>query len=280
MRLGNAPTAVQRSRAWALYGGEPLQVAGVGVVIVAAYIGGMLLNDVIDQSFDEKHHPDRPLPQGLIPRFHAIAAAVFCGMLCLTLAGGSAQTEAVILLAAIGLYSWLHKTSVWMAALLLGTCRGMAVLLAAAMLGDGASGISTPIVLTLTVAHGAAGAAITVAASQEHRQRPGPGGLVPLARLLPLVVFVLARSSWKCLRRLGHRSRHVGHAGMARLGTRMRAEAPKRASRAGGGRGSRGSPRLIWWWLVGAACAIDGIGGHLFCSFSRLAAISPRNLRH
>ena len=192
MRLGNAPTAVSAlAGAWALYGGEPLQVAGVGVAIVAAYIGGMLLNDVIDQSFDEKHHPDRPLPQGLIPRFHAIAAAVFCGMLCLTLAGGSAQTEAVILLAAIGLYSWLHKASVWMAALLLGTCRGMAVLLAAAMLGDGASGISTPIVLTLTVAHGAAGAAITVAASQEHRQRPGPGGLVPLARLLPLVVFVL-----------------------------------------------------------------------------------------
>ena len=43
MRLGNAPTAVSAlAGAWALYGGEPLQVAGVGVAIVAAYIGGML----------------------------------------------------------------------------------------------------------------------------------------------------------------------------------------------------------------------------------------------
>ena len=192
MRLGNAPTAVSAiAGAWALYGGEPLQVAGVGVAIVAAYIGGMLLNDVFDQSFDEEYHPNRSLPQGLLPRSQVIAAAIFCGILCLTLAGRLAQTEAVILVASIGLYSWCHKASVWMAALLLGICRGMAVLLAAAMLGDGASGISTPIVLTLTLAHGAAGAAITVAASKEHRQRPGPGGVVPLARLLPLVVFVL-----------------------------------------------------------------------------------------
>ena len=192
MRLGNAPTALSAiAGAWALYGGKPLQVAGVGMAIVAAYIGGMLLNDVFDQSFDEKYHPDRPLPQGLIPRSHVIAAASFCGILCLTLAGRFALTEAVILVAAVGLYSWYHKSSVWMAALLLGTCRGVAVLMAAAMLGDGASGISTPIVLTLTVAHGAAGAAITLAASQEHRQRPGPVGLVPLVRLLPLVVFVL-----------------------------------------------------------------------------------------
>lgn len=192
MRLGNAPTALSAiAGAWALYGGEPFQVASVGVAIVAAYIGGMLLNDVFDQSFDEKHHPDRPLPRGLIPRSHVIAAAMFCGVLCLTLAGRLAQTEALILVAAIALYSWCHKSSVWLAALLLGGCRGLAVLVAAAMLGDGASGISTPIVLTLTVAHGAAGAAITVAASQEHRQRPGPGGVVPFTRLLPLVVFIL-----------------------------------------------------------------------------------------
>ena len=237
MRLGNAPTAVSAlAGAWALYGGEPLQVAGVGVVIVAAYIGGMLLNDVIDQSFDEKHHPDRPLPQGLIPRFHAIAAAVFCGVLCLTLAGGSAQTEAVILLAAIGLYSWLHKISVWMAALLLGTCRGMAVLLAAAMLGDGASGISTPIVLTLTVAHGAAGGGHHGGGESGASTTSGTGRLGSFGEASPASGLRSARSSGKCLRRLGHRSRHVGHAGMARLGTRMRAETPKRPSRAGGGR--------------------------------------------
>ncbi|MEC8770009.1 MAG: UbiA family prenyltransferase [Planctomycetota bacterium] len=192
MRLGNAPTVLSAlTGAWALYGGEPFQVAGVGVAIVAAYIGGMLLNDVFDLPFDQLHHPDRPLPQGSISRSHGIAAAILCGILTLALAGSQAQTEAVILLAAIVLYSWCHKSSVWRAALLLGICRGMAVLLAAATLGDGASGISTPIVLTLTIAHGAGGAAITVAASQEHQQRPGPGGVVPLTRLLPLGVFVL-----------------------------------------------------------------------------------------
>ena len=126
--------------AWALYGGEPLQVAGVGVAIVAAYIGGMLLNDVIDQSFDEKHHPDRPFPR-VDPAFSCDCRGSLLRHAVFDLAGGSAQTEAVILLAAIGLYSWLHKLQ-FGCALLLGTCRGMAVLLAAAMLGDGASGIS------------------------------------------------------------------------------------------------------------------------------------------
>ena len=192
MRLGNAPTALSSiAGAWALYGGESSEVACVGLAIVAAYVGGMLLNDVFDLSFDLEHHPQRPLPQELVPRSQVILAAIFCGILCLGLAWNLAQTEAVILLTAIVLYSWCHKSSVWLAALLLGTCRGMAVLVAAAMLGDGASGISTPIVLTLTLAHGAAGAAITMAASQEHRQRPGPGGLVPLTRLLPLGTFIL-----------------------------------------------------------------------------------------
>ena len=71
------PPPVQPSRARGLCTAESPSVAGVGVAIVAAYIGGMLLNDVIDQSFDEKHHPDRPLPQGLIPRFHVDRCSSF-----------------------------------------------------------------------------------------------------------------------------------------------------------------------------------------------------------
>ena len=182
----NAPTAVQRSGRGSLRRRTSPSCRGWGGT--SRYIGGMLLNDVIDQSFDQ-HHPNRPLPQGLISRLHAIAAAIFCGILCLTLAGASAQTEALIVLAAVGLYSWLHKASVWMAALLLGTCRGMAVLLAAAMLGDGASGISTPIV----DAHGGpwgGGGAITVAASQSIDNVRDRGAWF-LWRGFPLMVFVL-----------------------------------------------------------------------------------------
>ena len=61
-RLGNAPTALSAlAGAWALYGdgGEPLRVAGVGLALVAAYIGGMFLNDVFDVRFDQQHNPDR-----------------------------------------------------------------------------------------------------------------------------------------------------------------------------------------------------------------------------
>ncbi|MAV55813.1 MAG: hypothetical protein CMJ28_07670 [Phycisphaerae bacterium] len=192
-RLGNAPTALSAlAGAWALYGdgGEPLRVAGVGLALVAAYIGGMFLNDVFDVRFDQQHNPDRPLPLGVVSRLDVILAAGMCGVICLGMAGSTARTEALVLVGAIVLYSWCHKSSPWLAAVLLGTCRGMAVLLAAAMLGDGASGISTPPVLTLTIAHAAAGAAITLAASQEHRERPGPGGLVPLVRLIPIGVFI------------------------------------------------------------------------------------------
>ena len=237
--------------AWALYGGEPFQVAGVGVAIVAAYIGGMLLNDVFDLPFDQLHHPDRPLPQGFISRSHGIAAAILCGILTLALAGSQAQTEAVILLAAIVLYSWCHKSSVWRAALLLGICRGMAVLLAAAMLGDGASGISTPIVLTLTVAHGAGGAAITVAASQEHQQRPGPGGVVPLTRLLPLGVFVLLDPREVRLQ-TGRRILACGpcwDGWFGKLHASESGEAMSRDRRLG--LGLPASRRWIWWLLRG-----------------------------
>ena len=94
MRLGNAPTALSSiAGAWALYGGESSEVACVGLAIVAAYVGGMLLNDVFDLSFDQKHHPQRPLPQKLVPRSQVILAAIFCGILCLGLAWNLAQTS-------------------------------------------------------------------------------------------------------------------------------------------------------------------------------------------
>ena len=244
------PPPFRRSRAVGSVRRRALQVAGVGVAIVAAYIGGMLLNDVIDQSFDEKHHPDRPLPQGLIPascdrRGSLLRRAVFdsgwwlrpnrsghfaccdCAVFLVSQIVGLAGRVASGDLPRHGGPAGCSHVGRWGQRYFNANCvdtyrrtwgRGCS------HHGGGESGAPA------TAWSGWSGSFDQAFASWGLRSARPPG---------------------KYVYRLGDGSWHVGHAGMVGLGSCMRAKAAKRPSRRRWLHGLRGSPRLIWWWHRG-----------------------------
>lgn len=112
------------------------------------YVGGCFLGDAIDAKFDEAHKPDRPIPSGVLSR-----KGVFTGAIVMLLSGSliplyisyglippelrpSSHAHLLsipALVAAIVLYSWLHKKSPWFGLPLIGACRFFLVLFGGAM---------------------------------------------------------------------------------------------------------------------------------------------------
>lgn len=95
------------------------------VLASAAYLGGAMLNDVIDVEFDRRHRPERPIPSGRVSAAGAAVAAA--AALALSGAGfvllaGSSVTWAALMVAVIAAYDWLHKR--WLGAIaLMAACR-------------------------------------------------------------------------------------------------------------------------------------------------------------
>ena len=114
------------------------------------YLGGMVLNDVFDVELDRVERPNRPIPAGLITRK---AAAVLGGLLILTgvgcaaLASGTTDFSPVVIAAVLAavvlLYDALLKNTV-LAALGMGTCRFLNVMLGASCCGSWAEVWATP----------------------------------------------------------------------------------------------------------------------------------------
>ncbi|MDA3874713.1 MAG: UbiA family prenyltransferase, partial [Kiritimatiellae bacterium] len=95
-------------------------VAGVGV----AYVFGMALTDVMDVQQDRVERPERPLPSGAI-------SATQGGIACLVLGAGAfllhPEPSMAGLLGCIVLYTSLKSFHVLTGALLMASCRGMAL---------------------------------------------------------------------------------------------------------------------------------------------------------
>ena len=146
-RVSNLPTVWSNILAGAALSGGALQPASTVILISAVslmYVGGMFLNDAMDADWDKEHGLDRPIPQGEISRSAVLTAAIV-----LLLAGQSVLASqfflspdrmpgvclaGVALLLFIVLYNWSHKWfshSTW----LMGACRFMVYLTAAAVLG-------------------------------------------------------------------------------------------------------------------------------------------------
>jgi len=107
--------------------------------IVAAsllfYAGGLIMNDLVDRPVDARERPDRPLPSGRIHPVAARAVLTLCfvaGVACAASAGRMPLFVALILMIAITGYNLLHRAGP-AAALLMGACRGLNVLLGAAL---------------------------------------------------------------------------------------------------------------------------------------------------
>ncbi|MAB83132.1 MAG: hypothetical protein CMJ24_06815 [Phycisphaerae bacterium] len=146
MRISNLPTCVTNVMTGCVIGIaslpkddpgpyiDPARFALVLVGVVGFYLGGMILNDVVDATRDLRDSPHRPIPSGRIGRgTAAIVAGILLaiGWVGCTLAGGvPGGIAATALLACILLYELLHGAT-WPAIVLMGMCRGLVYVVAA-----------------------------------------------------------------------------------------------------------------------------------------------------
>jgi 4-hydroxybenzoate polyprenyltransferase len=108
------------------------------LVLVSAtllYLGGGLLNDVFNAEFDKAHHPERPLPSGVI----SWKVVWRCGLVLLALgalllfgAGTFTASLGLCLVVCIVLFNALHRVTPW-SSVLLGMCRLFVYLLGASI---------------------------------------------------------------------------------------------------------------------------------------------------
>jgi 4-hydroxybenzoate polyprenyltransferase len=142
----------------------PETVASVDVLagpLVAAslfYTGGMILNDAFDVSFDRVARPERPIPRGDVSTREAfiIGGVSLAAGLALLAGDGRTFVLGLLLAAAVVLYDWRHKQNA-VAPLVMGACRGLVYLIAAASVGGPSTaafvgaGVITAYVVGLTV---------------------------------------------------------------------------------------------------------------------------------
>ncbi len=190
-RISNLPTVWTNVLVGALLAGGHVADHRLPLLMFALslfYVAGMFLNDAFDREFDARHRPERPIPAGEVSARQVFVIGF--GLLALGLAGVTAATgptawqalaDAVALAAMIVLYDAHHKGNV-LSPLLMGLCRVLVVLTAAAGFA-----VSLPVTVYLAAAALLCHLiGLTYIAKQEHLQRIG--NLWPLAFLaVPLV---------------------------------------------------------------------------------------------
>lgn len=141
------------------------------------YVGGMLLNDVLDADWDKQHQNPRPINQGRVRQelvqtvaVFCLASAVFLILILAWLKNGAADlwpslAASLFLLLVICAYNLWHKQfrhSVW----LMGLCRFGVYLVAATL-------VATPDLQLLMAGAVLAGfiAGVTYLAQQEHQNQ-------------------------------------------------------------------------------------------------------------
>ncbi|MBI2192112.1 MAG: UbiA family prenyltransferase [Planctomycetes bacterium] len=109
-------------------------LASVLVACACLYAGGVALNDLLDLSWDRVHRPERPIPSG---RVSTRIAAMLVGVLFLAalvasgLTGRRSLNLCAVLVLSITLYNRCSKAWAPLAAVLMGTCRALNLLLGA-----------------------------------------------------------------------------------------------------------------------------------------------------
>lgn len=146
-RPGNVLTSVADAAAgWALVGGDSLPaLALIAGASASLYAGGITLNDVCDAPQDATNRPERPIPAGLITRRAAAAQAAVLLALGVALAAAAVIASdpapaavAATLAITIILYNIYLKRSAAPAALSMGACRGLNILLGVSIAGASA----------------------------------------------------------------------------------------------------------------------------------------------
>jgi 4-hydroxybenzoate polyprenyltransferase len=143
LRISNVPTVWSNALVGAAVGvvarpGHSMPWAAAVVAVAAGslfYVAGMALNGVADVEVDRVERPERPLPSGRIARGAAtafFAVVMVLGLALLTPWGVAALAMGAILCGLIVAYNLLHRIGAW-TVVLMGACRGMVYVLAAAV---------------------------------------------------------------------------------------------------------------------------------------------------
>lgn len=148
-----------------------------GAVTGLLYVGGMILNDVVDADRDAARGISRPIPAGRVSRRVAGAVAIACLVAGVAVAAGAAGAVAggwALALAACVVGYDLLKEQGAVALGLMGACRGLIIPLAAALQDVGP--IPAGPVLLVAGSLAAYVTLVTVAARGEHEAASrGPG---------------------------------------------------------------------------------------------------------
>lgn len=154
-----------------------------GLVVIASaglYLGGMVLNDILDEAKDAQERPNRPIPSGRVSRknawiFYGVLTVI--GLMAAFAASGLSAAVAATIVLLVWLYDGPLKRTV-LGPPAMGACRsGNIILGASAGLGTWTS-ISDPKVYWVAAAMGVYICGLTLFARKEASETPGRTGLI------------------------------------------------------------------------------------------------------
>jgi 4-hydroxybenzoate polyprenyltransferase len=188
--VSNLPTVWTNVLTGAVLAGGVWHDGRTGVVVVAMslfYVGGMYLNDYFDRGIDARERPGRPIPAGDVAADLVVAIGfglLAAGVALVATVGLAATVCALGLAALIVAYDLFHKGNP-VAPVMMGACRMLVYLGAAAATTGGIPGF----VVIASLALLAYIAGLTYAARQESLDRVG--NLWPLAALSAPMIIAL-----------------------------------------------------------------------------------------
>lgn len=155
---------------------------------ILLYMAGLALNDWADRAEDARERPERPIPSGRLNASTVLTAAIFLSaaamLLTFIFCGTASALTATLLLLMIVLYNLFAKHIRILGPLVMGSCRGLSLILGATAAGWRPASpdiiASTSLALTLYIA------ALTSIAADETASGP-----VGLKRWLPALVTFL-----------------------------------------------------------------------------------------
>ncbi len=166
--------------------GRLLAVLGASVLF---YVAGLLMNDLADRETDRRERPNRPIPSGRVSASTVRNVLLMCLLVGLALSASAGRwvlIVALLLVGSITAYNLLPRAGplavVWMA-----TCRGLNVLLGAAV-----ASAATTLVWTGAMIVAWFVAALTILARHEMSEaRPGWRVWMPAAVILVGFIAIL-----------------------------------------------------------------------------------------
>lgn len=108
------------------------------VASILLYAGGVVLNDVFDHKIDASERPERPIPKGVVSlRIAAVLGGLLLllGVLLSFISNMEAGLVSLVLACAIILYDALAKHHSFFGPLVMGSCRGLNLLLGMSLFG-------------------------------------------------------------------------------------------------------------------------------------------------